>query len=395
MRIIPLGVGMIKRDVAGFVLDNASWFPVVSVTGPRQSGKSTLVSSLFSDYAYVNLEDRPTYERVMAGPSDFIHERPPRMIINEAQRVPELFNAIQVVSDERGTVGQYILLGSQNYLLLRRITQSLAGRIGLVRLMPLSYREVALVSSEVTPDGFMLRGGYPRLYDVDTPSYVYFENYISTYVERDVSEYVDARSKGPFRRLLMLCAQSCGSLLNVSRLASDLGVARATIDSWLSILEASYTVFRLQPYHANLRKRLTRTPRVYFCDTGLLCHLLGVETSEQLRDSEMRGAIFENLIVTETAKRHLNAGRTPRLFFYRDDSKIEVDLVDDSDPAGRELIEIKSQVGFRKDFLRHLPVVGGDLGIAERWRYVVTRGADSFFVGGMKVWAARDWLMRP
>ena len=261
--------------------------------------------------------------------------------------------------------------------------------------MPLSYREVALVSGEVTPDGFMLRGGYPRLYDVDIPSYVYFENYISTYVERDVSEYVDARSKGPFRRLLMLCAQSCGLLLNVSRLASDLSVARATIDSWLSILEASYTIFRLQPCHANLRKRLTRTPRVSFCDTGLLCHLLGVETSEQLRDSEMRGAIFENLIVTETAKWYLNAGRTPRLFFYRDDSKIEVDLVDDSDPAGRELIEIKSQVGFRKDFLRHLPVVGGDLGIAERRRYVVTRGADSFAVGGMKVWAACDWLMRP
>ena len=369
---------MIKRDVAGFVLDNASWFPVVSVTGPRQSGKSTLVRSLFSDYAYVNLEDRPTYERVMAGPSDFIHERPPRMIIDEAQRVPELFNAIQVVSDERGTVGQYILLGSQNYLLLRRITQSLAGRIGLVRLMPLSYREVALAPNEVTPDGFMLRGGYPRLYDVDIPSYVYFENYISTYVERDVSEYVDARSKGPFRRLLMLCAQSCGSLLNVSRLASDLSVARATIDSWLSIFEASYTIFRLQPCHANLRKRLTRTPRVSFCDTGLLCHLLGVETSEQLRDSGMRGVIFENLIVTETAKWYLNAGRTPRLFFYRDDSKIEVDLVDDSDPAGRELIEIKSQVGFRKDFLRHLPVVGGDLGIAERRWYVVTRGADSF-----------------
>lgn len=167
MRIILLGVGMIKRDVAGFVLDNASWFPVVSVTGPRQSGKSTFVRSLFSDYAYVNLEDRPTYERVMAGPSDFIHERPPRMIIDEAQRVPELFNAIQVVSDERGTVGQYILSGSQNYLLLRRITQSLAGRIGLVRLMPLSYREVALAPNEVTPDGFMLRGGYPRLYDVD------------------------------------------------------------------------------------------------------------------------------------------------------------------------------------------------------------------------------------
>lgn len=385
---------MIKRDISNFVLDSASWFPVVSVTGPRQSGKSTLVRALFPDYAYVNLEDQSTYERVVASPSDFIRERPDKMIIDEAQRVPELFSAVQVASDERGTAGQYILSGSQNFLLLKRITQSLAGRVGLVRLMPLSYREAATAVDGLMPDDFMLRGGYPRLYDVSIPGRIYFENYIATYVERDVSEYIDARNVDSLRKLLILCAQSCGSLLNVSRLASDLGIARATVDSWLSILEASYIIFRLQPYHTNLRKRLAKTPKLYFCDPGLLCHLLGIETAEQLRDSEMRGAIFENLIVSETAKRHLNAGRTPRLCYYRDESKIEIDLVDDTGSSGSELVEIKSQMGFRESFLRHLPVVGDDLGIPVERRCVVTRGDESFGIRGMRVWSARDWLMR-
>lgn len=385
---------MIDRDISGFVLDNASWFPVISVTGPRQSGKSTLVRRLFPQYDYVNLEDGPTYERVMASPSDFIRERSAHMIVDEAQRAPEIFNAIQVASDERGMTGQYILSGSQNFLLLKSITQSLAGRVGLARLMPLSYREAITVADGLTPDAFMLRGGYPRLYDVSIPSPVYFENYISTYIERDVSGYIDVRSIGAFRDLLGLCAQACGSLVNVSRLASDLGVARATIDAWLSILEASYTIFRLRPLQGNLRKRLTKTPKIYFCDTGLLCHLLGLETADQLRDSGMRGAIFENLIVEETAKRHLNAGRTPRLFFYRDEAKIEVDLVDESIPSMPELVEIKSQMGFRKSFLRHLPDVGDDLGIPTRHRHVVTRGDETFEVRGMRVWSARDWILR-
>lgn len=385
---------MIDREISGFMLDNASWFPVVSVTGPRQSGKSTLVRSLFPQYDYVNLEDGPTYERVVASPSDFIRERPAHMIIDEAQRAPEIFNAIQVASDERGTTGQYILSGSQNFLLLKRITQSLAGRVGLVRLMPLSYREAVMAVDGLTPDAFMLRGGYPRLYDVSIPSHVYFENYLSTYIERDVSGSIDVRSIGAFRDLLGLCAQACGSLVNVSRLASDLGVARATIDAWLSILEASYTIFRLRPFQGNLRKRLTKTPKIYFCDTGLLCHLLGLETVDQLRDSGMRGAIFENLIVEETAKRHLNAGRAPRLFFYRDEAKIEVDLVDESIPSMSELVEIKSQMGFRESFLRHLPGVGNDLGIPTEHRHVVTRGDETFDVRGMRVWSARDWLLR-
>lgn len=385
---------MIERIQSDFILDNARWFPVVSVTGPRQSGKSTLVKHLFPGYQYVNLDDAGTYEQVMAAPSDFIRERPDHMVIDEAQRVPELFNAIQVASDERGTVGQYVLSGSQNFLLLKRITQSLAGRVGLVRLLPLSFREAETADDMLTPDSFMLRGGYPRLYDVDIPARVYYDSYLSTYVERDVSGYLAARNKTAFVTLLRLCAQSCGSLVNISRLANDLGIARATVDSWLSILEASYMVFRLQPYHANLRKRLTKTPKLYFYDTGLLCHLLGIETAEQLRDSRLRGAVFENLIIEETMKRHLNAGRTPQLYFYRDDSKIEVDLVDCSVGGTPELVEIKSNIAFKSSFLRHLAPVGEDLGIPAENRFVVTRNSDSHVVGGTKVWAARDWLMR-
>ena len=214
------------------------------------------------------------------------------------------------------------------------------------------------------------------------------------FVERDVAGYFDVRSMTTFHTLLGLCAQGCGSLLNVSRLSGDLGVARATVDSWLSILESSYVLFRLQPYHANLRKRLTKTPKLYFYDTGLLCHLLGIHAPEQLRDSPARGAVFENLVVAETLKRHLNTGRNPDLYFYRDDSKIEVDLVDVSDRTAPELVEIKSTTTFKVEFARHLGIVGDALGIPEEGRAVVMRSDESHVVNGTKFWSAHDWLMR-
>lgn len=385
---------MIERTLSSFVKDNAGWFPVVSVTGPRQSGKSTLVQHVFPDYEYVNLEDESTRNLALADPAGFIRERPSHLVIDEAQRVPELFSAIQVASDASGEPGQYVLSGSQNFLLLKRIGQTLAGRVGICKLLPLSYRECVEHGEGLTPDAFMLEGGYPRLHVAKIPPSVFFENYLQTYVERDVAGYIDARSMTSFRALLGLCAQGCGSLLNVSRLAGDLGVARATVDSWLSILESSYVLFRLQPYHANLRKRLTKTPKIYFYDTGLLCHLLGIGTPEQLRDSAARGAVFENLVVAETLKRHLHAGRTPKLYFYRDDSKIEVDLVDMTDRAAPELVEVKSTTTFKADLARHLGSVGDALGIPAEGRGVVLRSDESHVVMGTKFWSAHDWLMR-
>ena len=385
---------MIERTLSSFVKDNASWFPVVSVTGPRQSGKSTLVQHVFPDFEYINLEDEATRNLALADPAGFIRERPAHLVIDEAQRVPELFSVIQVASDASGEPGQYVLSGSQNFLLLKRISQTLAGRVGICKLLPLSYSECVEHGEEITPDSFMLKGGYPRLHVANIPPSIFFENYLQTYVERDVAGCIDARSVSTFRALLGLCAQGCGSLLNVSRLSGDLGIARATLDSWLSILESSYVLFRLQPYHANLRKRLTKTPKLYFYDTGLLCHLLGIHAPEQLRDSPARGAVFENLVVAETLKRHLHAGRTPELYFYRDDSKIEVDLVDATGRFAPELIEIKSTTTFKAEFARHLDSVGDALGIPEEGRGVVMRSDESHVVNGTNFWSAYDWLMR-
>ena len=385
---------MIQRTLSSFIKDNTQWFPIVSVTGPRQSGKSTLVQHVFPDYEYVNLEDEATRNLALADPAGFIRERPPCLVIDEAQRVPQLFSAIQVASDASGETGQYVLSGSQNFLLLKQIGQTLAGRVGICKLLPLSYRECVDHGENLTPDSFMLEGGYPRLHVASIPPSVFFENYLQTYVERDVRGYIDARSTTSFRTLLGLCAQSCGSLLNVSRLSSDVGIARATADSWLSILESSYVLFRLQPYFANIRKRLTKTPKLYFYDTGLLCHLLGIETTEQLRDSPARGAVFENLVVAETLKRHLHAGRNPRLYFYRDDSKIEVDLIDVTNRSAPELLEIKSTTTFKADFARHLESVGDALGIPQGGRGVIMRSDASHVVGGVTFWSARDWLMR-
>lgn len=227
--------------------------------------------------------------QALSDPVGFIENRPSRLVVDEAQLAPELFSMIQVASDESNEPGQYVLSGSQNFLLLKQITQSLAGRVGMLRLLPLSFIEARSARADLSPDVFMLRGGYPRLYDVDMPQDAYFSAYLRTYVERDVQGYLGVRDLSSYRTLLELCAQCTGSLLNISRLANDAGVSRESVSSWLSMLESSYVVFRLRPYHTNLRKRLTKTPKLYFYDTGLLCYLLRIRTLEQLLTSPYLG----------------------------------------------------------------------------------------------------------
>ncbi len=385
---------MINRDITSWVQKNAGWFPVVSITGPRRGGKSTLVRAIFPDCRYVNLEDSGIRSMALDDPVGFVRNRPSHLIIDEAQLAPELFNMIQVVSDEVGTPGQYILSGSQNFLLLKQITQSLAGRVGILKLLPLSFREALSADPELEVSDFVLRGGYPRLYDVDMPSEVYYENYIAAYIERDTSGYVAPRNFSMFRNFITACAANCSNLLNLTGLANDVGISVQTARSWLSLLESSYVVFLLQPYHANLRKRLTKTPKLYFYDTGLLCHLLGIRTKEQLLTSTQRGAIYEALAISETIKRHQNAGRQPRLFFYRDDSKIEVDLVDITDSSRPELAEIKSSATFRPSFTRHLSHVGELLHIDNESQSVVMNAEETTVVGGRTIWSMREWLLR-
>lgn len=384
---------MIERTLGGGIRQLAHWYPVVSVTGPRQSGKSTLVRATFPDYRYLNLGDPATRARALADPSGLIANNPGRLIIDEAQYAPELFSAVQAAVDEAGETGRYALSGSQNFLMMRGIKQSLAGRVGIARLLPLSYGEI-----EETGEGHGLsvpelihRGSYPQLHASSIPTALFFENYIDTYVTRDVTGYLDVRNESEFRLLMRLCASRAGSLLNVAALASDAGVSVPTVRSWLSLLESSYVLKLLQPYHANTRKRLTKTPKLYFYDTGLLCALLGISSPEELVRHEMYGAVFENYVISEQLKAHLNALRSPELYFYRDDSKIEVDLVDVT-RSPTVLAEVKSGQTYRPGFARHVRSVNASLSLSAS-EVVVYGGQGAFRDGDVSVYGIREWLL--
>lgn len=385
--------GFVARSLGAQLGKMAEWFPVVSLTGPRQSGKSTLVKHAFPDYSYVTLEDPQIRRAALEDPVSFIRNRSERLIIDEAQYAPNLFSMIQVVSDERGTSGQYVLTGSHNFLMMKSIGQSLAGRVGLLKLLPFSFLELKDWQGErADADEFIIKGGYPRLHATGMPPAVYFPSYIDTYIERDVAGLLDVRNKTAFHTMLAICAQCVSNLQNTSTLSKDVGVSAATIKSWLSVLESSYLVFTLQPYHSNGKKRLTKSPKLFFCDTGLLCYLLGIESVEQLVESPHFGAIFENLVVAETMKRHLNKGVRPELYFYRDDSKREIDLLDFTDSSRPRAIEIKSSCTYHDKYARHLQSVCDEIGIGREGRCVVARVESSFETEACSVVAVQDWL---
>lgn len=385
--------GFVARSLGAQLGKMAEWFPVVSLTGPRQSGKSTLVKHAFPDYSYVTLEDPQIRRAALEDPVSFIRNRSERLIIDEAQYAPNLFSMIQVVSDERGTSGQYVLTGSQNFLMMKSIGQSLAGRVGLLKLLPFSFLELKDWQGErADVDEFIIKGGYPRLHATGMPPAVYFPSYIDTYIERDVAGLLDVRNKTAFHTMLAICAQCVSSLQNTSTLSKDVGVSAATIKSWLSVLESSYLVFTLQPYHSNGKKRLIKAPKLFFYDTGLLCYLLGIESIQQLVESPHFGAIFENLVVAETMKRHLNKGVRPELYFYRDDSKREIDLLDFTDSSRPRAIEIKSSCTYHDKYARHLQSVCDEIGIGREGRCVVARVESSFETEACGVVAVQDWL---
>ena len=381
---------MIERTLASSLDELASWYPVISVTGPRQSGKSTLVRAAFPSHRYLNLEDPALRARALSDPSGFVENNPGPLILDEAQYVPELFSAVQAASDASPEPGKYVLSGSQNFLMMRGIQQSLAGRVGIAKLLPLSCAEIRTCGEKTGVAELIQRGFYPQLHASAIPTGLFYENYVDTYVARDVVGYLDVRSEADFRTFLRLCASRVGNLVNISSLASETGVSVPTVKNWLSLLESSYVVRLLQPYHANIAKRLTKTPKLYFCDTGLLCHLLGIRSPEQLVNSELYGAIFENFVIMERVKGHLNALRSPELYFYRDDSKVEVDLMDLTETPGI-LAEIKSGQTYRESFSRHVRSVAGLL--STRVRSMVLYGGEGTFEdNGVEVRGVKDWL---
>ena len=326
----------IQRQLSSQLKKLAPFYPILSVSGPRQSGKTTLVREVFPDYAYVNLERLDDRLAAEEDPRRFLAQYEDRgLIIDEAQKVPALFSYLQVLVDERGAVGQFVLTGSQNFLLLEQVSQSLAGRVAPHTLLPFSHQELA-ASTHLSLDESLFKGGYPVLYDRGVPPPLYYPAYIQTYVERDVRSLRNVGDLSAFQRFLRVCAGRVGQLLDLSGLGNY-----KTVCAWISVLEASYIAFLLYPHHENFAKRLIKSPKLYFYDTGLLCSLLGLESADQLATHYLRGAIFENWVIAEVIKQHVNAGRRPDLYFWRDNIGNELDLLYERG-GWRQVVEIKA-----------------------------------------------------
>jgi len=342
----------IYRELGQTVLEAASYFPVLCVTGPRQSGKSTLVNHLFPHYRQVSLEDLDVRAAAMADPRGFLDQTSEGMIIDEVQRVPELLSYIQGIVDKRPN-RRFVLSGSSNFALLRSVTQSLAGRVGMFELLPMAFSEVRNDMADKSLDEILFNGLYPAICAKKNVARFLYPSYIKTYLERDVRDLLQVRNLMQFNTFIRLCAGRIGSLFNASELAGEVGVDSKTIMAWLSILQASYLIFLLPPYYANTRKRLVKSPKLYFCDTGLTCYLLDIESPEQLAHDKMRGPLFENFVVMEALKHRFNAGRESNLFFYRDSNKNEIDLL----LLTQQRIdgyEIKSSATYHPDFTSKL-----------------------------------------
>lgn len=349
---------IIPRHLARHLQELSRYFPILSLTGPRQAGKTTLLKELYPNHRYVSLEDPDQQLRATEDPRSFLKHYDYNVIFDEAQRAPELFSYLQTIVDEDKQPGRYILSGSQNFLLRQNISQSLAGRVGIARLFPLDFQEMAAAS--LLPKDYetaIYRGFYPAQFDTGVPARLFYPSYVLTYVERDVSGLVSAANLNTFRRFLQLCAAYAGQLLNYSAIAKAVGVSAPTIQSWFSILEQSYLVFRLPPYFQNFGKRLIKSPKLYFYDTGLLCYLLGMQSEKDVFNYYQFGALFENLVIAERMKRDQHEGKEARLYFYRDSNQVEVDLLEET-PSGLILTEIKASRTYRDGLLANLHKAG-------------------------------------
>ena len=351
---------MINRKLNDEILRLAKYFKVVAVTGPRQSGKTTLCKMAFPDYAYFNLEKIRTIEEIERSPEDFLVQYGKNgVIFDEAQNYPYLFKAIKTVSDEHPDF-RFVLTGSSNFLLLEKITESLAGRVALNTLLPLSLSELGEKATHDT-DTLLFNGGFPAIWCDNMPQQDVVRNYYNTYIERDLRQIINLKNLSNFQKFIRLCAGRIGCEFNATSLSNEVGVSYMTIQEWLSILEASYVVFRLQPFYKNIGKRLIKTSKIYFYDTAIVCFLLGIENEEQLKTHPLRGAIFENYVVLEFLKGRFNAGKTNNLFFYRDKSQREIDIVQEFSYQYRAY-EIKSATSFNADFFSNLNYLKNILG---------------------------------
>jgi predicted AAA+ superfamily ATPase len=381
---------MIPRTASSTLERLAKGFPVVALTGPRQSGKTTLAKSVFKDKPYVSLENPDEREFALRDPKRFLQRFPSGAILDEVQRCPELLSWLQGWVDERGIMGDFVLTGSAQFDLLAGITQTLAGRVGRVELLPLSAAELLAASKALSDlNATLFQGGYPALYDRDIAPQDWFANYIATYLERDVRQLIAVRDLTQFQTFVKMCAARTGQLLNLASLGADCGITAVTAKQWLSVLEASYIVTLLKPHHRNFGKRLVKTPKLYFCDVGLAAWLLGIRDAATLDTHAARGALFETHVISELMKQRLNAGQALDLYFWRDNAGHEVDVLIDN-AQGLQALEIKSGSTFASDWtdgLKKWQKFAGDESIQPS---LVYGGAASYEREGVYVWGWKD-----
>ncbi|MCK5154090.1 MAG: ATP-binding protein [Spirochaetales bacterium] len=367
----------INRIIEKKLYDYLNIFPVIAITGPRQSGKSTLIQQCLEDkYRYITFDDPMTVDFFYSDPKGFMQQHADRIIFDEVQKVPEIFSYIKIeVDKDRQNYGKYILTGSSQFSLLKKISESLAGRIGLLSLLPFQYRELP----DLQKKDQIIYGSYPELvvrkYKNTSE---WFGSYINTYIEKDVRTLYNIGNLRDFQQLIRLLAARCSQELNMSSLSREIGVSVKTIQNWVSVLEASYIIFLLPPYHKNLGKRIIKRPKLYFFDTGLVCYLTGIESEDILNKGPLGGSIFENYITAETKKSLLHRDRKDQLFFFRNNAGLEVDLIiENSNERSLTYLEIKNNSTPKYKMTENLKLIMGlETGSSTRKGYLVYKGSE-------------------
>lgn len=370
---------LLDRQLKSKLVEMFNKFSVVFLTGPRQSGKTTLAKNSFPNLKYINLENPSERQRIIGDTEGFLEQFDKGVIIDEAQNYPDLFSYIQVYVDKRGnTPGQFLLTGSQNFLLNEKISQTLAGRVAILELLPLNYQEISQeLSAEMDISSVIFKGCYPELYSNNAQrksSTEFFSNYIQTYLERDVRQIKNITNLNLFQNFVRLCAGRVGQIINYTSLGNDCGLSVPTIKGWISILEASYVVHTVYPYFLNINKRMVKTPKLYFYDTGLLCGLLGIKSVSELKTHYAYGSIFENFVINEFVKARCNKGERKNVYFLRDKVGHEIDCFIPDNDCNR-MYEVKSSATFDKSFVKNIEYYNSDNSARS---FVIYNGTEKF-----------------